>query len=197
MARYGVIQWLLLCKYSNAMLKLIMLVFLTATAISACDGPSAQKENGNFSAKDQKFIQTLNVAIRSANRIIVTEHSTQSDFHESQVGKAAAPKEIVYGTKELGSWQTFLLKSIVTNASEKGSGLYSLCMFQPHHTIYFYEDKRLLNKLAICFECGDVLLVGETTSSRPPLISMLSTFIEHIGFQPKRDWQSLANDSKK
>lgn len=179
------------------MSKLIMLVFLTVAAISGCDGTSAPKANDSANRKDEIFIKNLSAAIKSSDRVVVTEHSNQFDFDQLDIRSTLDPQEVLYGTKDLSHWQTFLLKTIVTNASAEGSGLYSFCTFQPHHTIYFYKEKQLLNKLEICFECGDVLLPGTTTSSRPSLISLLSSFIEYIGFQPKRDWKSLAKVHKK
>lgn len=179
------------------MLKLILIIFLVVTTVSGCEGTSPSFDNNISTAEDEAFIKNLSNLIGQSDRIVVTEHSNQFDLYDSEKGKSLIPIEIIYRTKDLSLWQTYLLKAMVISTSSKGSGLYSLCIFQPHHTIYFYENKQLLNKLDICFECGDVFLKNSKTSNRPTLISMLSFLIENVDFEPKRDWQTLAKTHNK
>lgn len=174
------------------MLKLIIILFLAISTISGCDGNNAALEKDISTAQDEEFIKSLNTLISKADRIVVTEHSNQYDLFDPESGRSLIPNDIIYRTKDLSSWQTYLLKAITMSLNSKGSGLYSFCMFQPHHTIYFYADNGLLNKLEICFECGDVVLNDVKTSSRPFLISVLTALIENVGFEPKRDWENLA-----
>ncbi len=175
-----------------SMLKFLLIIVLAATTISGCEGTSTSVEKGSSTGKDEIFIKNLRTLIGQADRIVVTEHSIPFDLYDTETSKSLIVNEIIYRTKDLNSWRRYLLKAMAISASSKGSGLKSFCIFQPHHTIHFYADKRLLNKLDICFECGDVSLAGTETSSRPLLISELSFLIENVGFEPKRDWKKLA-----
>lgn len=135
---------------------------------------------------ETSFKSDLLDTISKSDRIVVTEHSSRWDV------KDPPDDDIVYGTRELSEQQKRFLAAMIDGLQENPK-VYSLCMLESHHTIKFYSHDEPLALLDICFKCGDVAWKGAVFGPRW-LIGSLASFIKELGFEPKRDWQALAEE---
>ena len=161
-------------------------------------GPSVARGQAAFpllkspESEGREYRDTLAETIRRANKIIVTEHSDLFAAYRRANRKFPTPAEVVYGTRKLSDEQKqFFLTTVEALDARTQVGI-PKCIFEPHHTIRFYVDEKLVSRMFICFKCNQV--EWTRTSLRPPesLYSGLATFIKGIGLSPKRDWEALA-----
>ena len=154
---------------------------LLVIALSACSrtGSSA-------------YLTALEEAIRSADRIVITEHSSPFDTYDAGSGKPLATSELVYRTVELSNSQRSQFLSLVEGLDPKEQDALPACIFEGHHTIRFYAGAKLVSSLQVCFGCGQV--EWPVTNATPPwsLVPGLEKVIRNAGLLPKRDWAELA-----
>lgn len=140
----------------------------------------------------REYKAALSAMIKRADKIVVTEHSFQDDLYDEDTGKSLIPNEVVYGTRELNQQQKNLFLSTIDGLNPTTQDAFPACIFEPHHTVTFFADGKLISSMEICFQCGQV--EWDATKATPPwsLYSGLATFIKAIGFEPERDWTALA-----
>lgn len=174
-------------------MKKIAAVLLMAIAAAGCQARAGIAAEVQADDRDgREYITELSDAIQRADRIVVTEHSSQFDAYDVTSGKSLVPEEIVYGTRQLSSQQKALFLSTVEQLDPKTQDAFPACIFESHHTVMFYAGGKLESTMDICFQCGQVKWSATRTTPPWSLYSGLAAFIEGIGFQPERDWAALA-----
>jgi len=143
-------------------------------------------------AGEQPFKSQLLDAIHAADRIVVTEHSLATDLPDPKTRRPLSENEIVYGSRELDAKEKQSFATIISKPDEDITGRQSLCIFAPHHTIRFYSHDENFSVMNICFGCGQVQWNEGVVFNPHWLVPSLAAFVQQIGFQPRRDWQSLA-----
>ena len=138
------------------------------------------------------YLTALEDAIRSADRIVIAEHSSPVDLYDAAAGKPLAHKEFVYRTVELNDSQRSQFLKLIEGLDPKEQDAFPACIFEGHHTVRFYAGAKLVSSLQVCFECGQV--EWPVTNATPPwsLVPGLEKVIRNAGLQPKRDWAELA-----
>lgn len=135
-------------------------------------------------AGSQAYIDALSRTIRSADRIVVTEHSFALD--------SVVQQEVVYRTRELGIGQRSSFRKLVERINPQSQSVYSACMFEPHHTIHFYSRNEEISTMRICFKCNQIEWDGSKDAPPGAIYGALRSFILRIGLEPSRDWRALA-----
>lgn len=138
----------------------------------------------------RRFKAELIRHIQSASRIVVTEHANFTDFW-TRTG-TLEPKEIVYGTITLDATQKARLLAAVSAMDDQTMSQFPGCIFEPHHTIAFYNDESKTSSVRICFRCNEVVWDGTKRTPPQDVCTHIRGFIESIGFTPSRDWRALA-----
>jgi hypothetical protein len=134
-----------------------------------------------------RYLSDLLAAIRNADEITVTEHSSMMDFLRPERNQDDY-KEKVYQVVKVSSNEKLKLIEIVSMLETKTQDAYPACIFDPHHRIAFYSKGKLASTMEVCFECGQIEWDG--TRQMPPwsLYSGMKTFILEIGLHPKAEW---------
>ncbi len=140
-----------------------------------------------------RYKEDLLAQINSADRIVVTEHSDESDAGFDENSRQWRLKsEIVYRTRILSQLQTQRLRTVITGMDPAPKNFDLACTTEVHHSIIFYGQGKQLSKMDICFACGHVLWPGSRATLPLSLITTLDAFMRDIGLEPKRDWYALA-----
>ncbi|MFZ6874059.1 hypothetical protein ACO0LF_18535 [Undibacterium sp. Di27W] len=159
------------------------LLLLACSLLTSCF--FKKKDTAQGSAYKADLLQS----IRQASKIVVTEHSSELDF--VVVGRSIPQKERVYRTVTLSQRHRDNFISIVEATPDETQQSFSGCLFDPHHTVYFYVQGKLASKLDICFACGQQQ--WNATKHTPPsfIIGSFSSFVKSIGLSPEREWAEL------
>lgn len=128
-------------------------------------------------------------AIRQSSKIVVTEHSSEMDF--IQAGQSAAQKEQVYRSVTLTTRDRENFIAAIEQVSDETQQAFAACVFNPHHTVYFYAQGKLSSKLDVCFECSQQ--EWKATKHRPPagIYEGFAQFIKSVKLSPEREWVDL------
>ncbi|MES2041426.1 MAG: hypothetical protein V4495_26715 [Pseudomonadota bacterium] len=163
------------------------LLLLVCSLSFACS--SEKSGNGEGAAYKVDLIN----AIRQSSKIIVTEHSSELDF--IQAGQAATPKEKVYRTVTLTTRDRENFIAAIEHVSDKTQQAFSACVFDPHHTVYFYAQGKLSSKLDICFACSQQQ--WDATKHTPPadIHEGLAQFIKSVKLDTEREWANLVRNN--
>ena len=158
-------------------------IALLLLAICACSGKIGRS----------RYKEDLLAQINSADRIVVTEHSDESDagFDDNR-HQWRLKSEIVYRTRVLSQLQTQRLRTVITDMDPAPKDYELACTTEVHHSITFYGQGKQLSKMDICFACGHVLWPASRAALPLSLVKTLDAFMHDIGLEPKRDWYALA-----
>lgn len=174
------------------------LTLLFALFIVACTKPPAatrdELDTRSHDGEGQLFIAELAAAIRSADRIVVSEHSIGYDVldEKTQPELPVNYKPIIYANQELTLTQRAAFLNSVTRLAPGPVASEPACIFEPHHTIAFYRAGQQTSAMDICFQCGQLEWNG-TTGMRPQsLVPSLGKLVTSLGMHEKRDWYALA-----
>ena len=155
-----------------------------------------QREYGNDGVRYKK---ALVEAIKTSDRIVVTEHSDRNDFPVSDRNRTDLP-QFEYGRVELdGPAKAKFLKNAET-IDGKTKTTATSCIFVPHHTVRFYSGVALKSTMQICFYCGAI--DWDATRLAPPhgLWTAILPLIEDAGFQTNPEpeyWAQLLKKARK
>jgi hypothetical protein len=142
------------------------------------------------------YKEALVKAIKSSDRIVVTEHSDRFDYPFSEVNRKDLP-QFEYGRIELSDPAKARFLKNVEAMDAATQDLFSSCIFVPHHTVRFYSGSTLKSTMDICFHCGDVQWNGSKHVRPKGLWSAIIPLIHDVGFHEVRDWEALLNERKK
>ena len=134
-----------------------------------------------------RYLSDLLAAIRNADEITVTEHSSRVDFLRPERNPDDY-KEKVYQVVKVSPNDKLQLIEIVSMLETKTQNAFPACIFDPHHRIAFYSKGKLTSTMEVCFECGQIEWNG--TGQTPPwsIYAGMKTFITEIGLHPKAEW---------
>jgi len=158
------------------------LAFIAVLAL----GPAAAGER----IEDEKYLADLVAAIESANSIVVSEHSFESDLASPQGSRI--PEIIVYSEKTLTPAERQKLLSTLRSVSASKDGGAKFCGFAPHHTITLLDGPESISRLEICFVCDEARWNARAGAAPPGLIGAFRRFLPELGLRPDRDWHALA-----
>lgn len=172
---------------------IFFLIFLTVCACSPKTPTSTQTAVISPKTYKDDLLNTIN----SSDKIIVTEHSNPFDIWDKESNQSLVPNDIVYKRKEIDKGEKEEFFEIINKLDGELQNGASMCIFEPHHTIEFYSKGKLLSKMEICFVCDHVNWSGSKFNPPWSLYRGLEDFLKKSGFEPKRDWASIAKNIKK
>ncbi len=170
----------------------VMSLAVGAIAMSSCVDPYIYGGHQGKSNKDgSSYKKSLEAAISRADRIVVVEHSHQSDFYGLVPTTIAVPS-YKYGSKDLTPEDKSAMLIDVRRMRSAGKIANQNCSIAPHYTIELYEHGRLSSKMKICFQCNDVAWGGANGIVPADLLSALAPAIRSAGFSTTNDWRVKA-----
>lgn len=161
-------------------------------AVTQPESPESSWETSNDS-NGAPYIADLAKAIRTADRIVVTEHSNDYDFVDPARQETLAHTNVTYRRVELSPAQRVGFARLVEDLKPAAQTAETACIFEPHHTIAFYRDDKLVSEMKVCFKCYQV--EWDATEHEKPwsIHKGLKVFVTSIGMEPERDWYALAH----
>jgi hypothetical protein len=145
-------------------------------------------------AKAKEFKIELLDAVSKAKRIEVVEHSWWYDFSDEKGEIVENPPFVEYKRIELTPELKASFRTAIERMSESPKTVFSLCAFNPHHSIEFINQDGRRSVIQVCFECSDT--VWDDKSLVPPneFQKVFRNFIEPLGFQAFRYWGEIAKN---
>ncbi len=134
-------------------------------------------------------------AIASADRIVVSEHSSGWETIKPGSERLEALPQRLYGEVEFDSPAKAWLLDLATAMPDKSLTAFAACVPEYHHTIVFYAHGEPQSTMSICFQCGQV--TWDASDDVPPeaLIGRLKSVVARAGFRPERDWDAVVRAS--
>lgn len=167
-----------------------MFVFLCAALYAGLFTMPAQASK--LSGEGAAYKRDLIKAIDLADRTVVTEHSNQFDFFDYKIRDIIEHEEITYQTVTLSEQDKIKFRQMIKAVPNKMPDAIALCIFDPHHTVSFFDGDKLVSRLDICFVCGAEKWNGTKYSPPQNFNAGLRKFIKEIGLSPDRNWKRLA-----
>jgi hypothetical protein len=141
------------------------------------------------STEGQYYKTAVGAAIAHADRIVVSEHSSDVDSDQESI---SSYKPVTYREITMTPAQKAMFASNIGAMPPATQDAFPACIFNGHHTIKFYAGQKLTSTMEICFECGQIRWNGSQNNPPWALSSTLKAVIENLGLSPKRDWYALA-----
>lgn len=178
-----------LFQLSRDLMKWQWLGLLFALLCTACS-----KAERTDSGDGQLYINALTDAVLKADRIVVTEHSNIYDVLGSSTQQPSEKdyRPVIYSTHELSLTERTDFLDFIKKLKPDTQDAFAACIFEPHHTVTFFQQGRRASTMRICFTCGQVEWDGSNKTPPWSLIPMLKNMIGKIGMKDERDWNALA-----
>ena len=138
------------------------------------------------------FKDDLIHSMRKARSISIVEHSCIYDFSHEDGSLPENPPHIEYKRLELNQKQHEDLLIAFETMSDAPKTVFTLCLFEPHHSIELSYDDGTKNAVQICFKCGDTEWEGIAPKEFQPIFKR---FVEPLGFQTNRNWRQPSQAS--
>jgi hypothetical protein len=148
---------------------------------------------GKAATSGHDYLVALAAQSRRADRIIVTEHSYESDAFDRASGKSLVPDQIVYDSRTLDALQQAEFADAVASLDPTVPNFQFGC-FEPHHSLHFYERGVLAGTMEVCFLCSSVRWDRTQEQEPAALLPELARLVRSIGLTPHRDWHALAQE---
>jgi hypothetical protein len=147
----------------------------------------------------KRYLNALKAALRDADRIVVTEQSSADDLLDpvTQPQRPVAFVPTVYVRRVLNRTERLTLENSVARMDPNAERGEPACIFDPHHTIHFYRESKLISVMQICFSCGQVRWTGSDATRPDALIPVLSELVSKSGMRSDRNWRALAQGKSK
>ncbi len=155
-------------------------------------GAPAQEAADNGDGR--KYIDAFAGAMRKSDRIVITEHSNANDVLDmtTQPQRPVGYVPRIYMTHELTAGEREKFLASIAAMPARTQDAEPACIFDPHHTIAFFQGEKQTSAMVICFHCAQVEWDG-TGAQRPwSLVPTLKPLLLAIGMQVERDWPALA-----
>lgn len=136
-----------------------------------------------------KYLRDLLAAVRDADEITVTEHSSMVDYMRPE-SNPDNYKEKIYEVIQVSPNDKVKLIEILSMLETKTQNAFPGCIFDPHHRIALYSKGKLASTMEVCFECGQIEWDG--TSQTPPwsIYEGMETFVSELGLHTKAEWSA-------
>ena len=139
----------------------------------------------------QPFITEVTAALEHADRVVLIEHSFETDFPTP--GPNDPPiRERSYKRLELSEAQVSGLQNRLAVMSPHVASYVSACVYIPHHRLEFFRGKKRIQRMEICLTCGQLEWDGVHTTEPGGFYRAFSDFLKETGFEPDRNWELLA-----
>jgi len=168
--------------------------FLVTFAILLFVGCSGSRHTAREMASAKEFKQNLVNAVIYAERIEIVEHSYIYDFRDEKGELLPDSPQREYKRTVLSSTQMSELRNSLEQMSDAPKTAFSLCAFQPHHSIEVFFKDGSKSVIEICFACDDTKWDGSKGIAPENFQRVIKEFIEPIGFQTYREWDKLAKE---
>src|ERR1043166_423050 len=181
----------------------IVAVFVMLAPVWLRAGP-AEDVPRKFENDGRRYKEALVNAIKTSDRIVVTEHSHREDFPESEQNRKNLP-QFEYAQVELdGPAKAKFLKNAEA-MNDKTKTIFTTCAFVPHHAIKFYSGAKLKSTMEVCFHCSAIGWDGAkngVSSPLPPegLWTPVLPLIQDAGFrtdQGREVWVARLEERRK
>lgn len=171
-------------------MKTLLFALLTGLvpARTAEPPPIIELDRGNAAGYQQVLLD----ALRSADRIVVTEHSNRYDLDDPHSNQFIGPY-FVYASHTLTQEERARLVKAVETVDPEFS-LAPMCLFSPHHAIDFYVGTRRESRMEICFSCGDLAWDAVHASYPRALLGVFERLVTESGLTPEQNWRRKARD---
>ena len=178
------------------LLRLISFCMLLSavTTFIGCRQPT--EESRELTAEAKKFKTELLAAISGAHRIDLVEHSWRYDFFDEKGELVKEPPHFEYKRMELTPELRTRLEAEFGGMPETPKTAFSLCMFEPHHTIELIDKDGGKSRIGVCFKCDDTEWDGRSVVPPEAFQEIFRGFIEPLGFQANREWVELAKNQE-
>jgi hypothetical protein len=182
-------------KYKLVNSLLALLFSSVVLLLSSCASSPAfldPKVNPSIAdSESKKYNVALLDAIQNADKIMIKEHSDKIDFFNLIPEFEIAPYYI-YALKELNTGEKILFLDDVRKLKGVAKKDIKDCIFEPHHTIDFYENGLLKSTMRISYKCGDIKWNGSNLQASQDVFGALTAVINRAGMQTERPWDALA-----
>ncbi len=148
--------------------------------------------SSELSTEAKEFKADLLAAISGAHRIYVVEHSWRYDFLDDQGDSVEDPPHVEYKRIELTPAERTTYETTFAKMPDTPKTKFSLCMFEPHHTIELVGKGGSKSFIQVCFKCGDTAWDGRSVVPPDDFQKVFRNLIEPSGFQSNREWIELA-----
>lgn len=170
-----------------------VLLFLPFLFVSCATGPSG----GLLLREGAKFNNDLSLAIKTSDKITITEHSFWEDFKGSEidVDVRTAP-EYTYRSKTLSvAERAYFAAQVDSLSGAKKVYNHEGCMFAPHYTITFYNNGKKTSSAEVSHRCEDFKWKnGSAHAQSKDLFTALNATLKKTGFNPSSNWKKKATD---
>jgi hypothetical protein len=139
-----------------------------------------------------KFLDDFLLAASDAAEIQLVEHSYPSDFQDRRASDLEEPPHFEYLRLALSPDQKKGFIEAFQRMSSTPKNQFSLCAFEPHHSIEFHRRDGTSTTVLVCFKCNDTEWEGSEAIPPKDFQNEFARFITPLGFQPTRDWIALA-----
>lgn len=139
------------------------------------------------------FKESLLDSLRSAEAISIVEHPWIYDFTDDEGKLPNSFPQFEYLRVSLTVDQVDRLIELIDEMPPEPKQMFSLCAFEPHHTIEITRDSGDKSFVRVCFKCRDTEWEEGSGIAPEPFQDVFRSFIEPLGFQASRDWRKLAN----
>jgi hypothetical protein len=167
-----------------------MLLFGVLNFIGCRNEPSGASSELVTEAKE--FKSDLLAAISGARQIYVVEHSWRYDFFDEKGALVEDPPYVEYKRIELTSVQRTAYENAFALMADTPKTAFSLCMFEPHHTIELVDEGGSKSFIQVCFKCGDTGWDGRQVVPPDAFQEVFRSLIVPSGFHAIREWEELA-----
>jgi hypothetical protein len=150
--------------------------------------------SSELATEAENFKIELLASISGAHQIFVVEHSWRCDFFDAKGDLVEDPPHIEYKRVELTPAQRTAYEAAFTKMPDTPKTAFSLCMFEPHHTIELVDEDGGKSFIQVCFKCGDTEWDGRSVVPPNDFQEVFRSLIEPSGFQADREWVELANN---
>lgn len=140
----------------------------------------------------QPFITEVMAALEHADRVVLVEHSFETDFPTTPGPNDPPSRERSYKRVELSEAQVSGLRNRLAAMSPHVASYVSACAYIPHHRLEFFRGKKRIQRMEICLTCGQLEWDGVHTTEPGGFYRTFSDFLKETGFEPDRNWELLA-----
>lgn len=175
------------CTLLGSLIVLACMMMPAAGAHLRHSGPTVVIDGEGSGAGYQ---QVLIEAIRTADRIVVTEHSNIFDRH---AGARYDGPYVVYRSHPLSDDERAALLRRLESIDPHAT-MDPMCLFSPHHAIELYAGERRDSTLEICFACGQLEWNAVSAYYPDELLVVFKELVVRSGMTPEQNWREKASE---
>lgn len=122
--------------------------------------------------------------VRSADRIVVTEHA---NLYDQTIDLGFSEPYHVYASHELTAAERDRLLQAIESADPHATQD-PMCLFSPHHAIEIFAGGNRKGRMDICFTCGQMRWDAPAGLMPDDLLRVFRDLVTSIGMKTEQDW---------